>query len=206
MALERISEEVDLYAPADLPVAAQLLHRLEDVPAAPDPAPSLEPVGQALVRAAKGGDYKPRRAWLKRAALLCSWQLVEPERGSALVPEWHLAIDSGGSTVVRLASPGIKHADGSGLVRARVHVDPAAASLPEEPDELQAVPEPLEPPPSSPPHSAVSEEAGDDDELIEEAFRRAASAPGSRRRGRDQARRGGRRRQRREPHSQDRLR
>lgn len=163
-ALERLSEEIDLYLPADLPVAAQLLHRLEDTPAAPDPAPSLEPVGQEVVRAAKGGDCKRRTAWLKRAALLCGWKLVEPEPGSALNAEWHQAVDSGGSTVVRLACPGIKRADGSGLVRARVHVDPAAASLPEEPDELQAVPEPLAPPPSSGEQIAVSDETGEDDE------------------------------------------
>jgi hypothetical protein len=49
--------------------------------------------------------------------------------------------------VVRLASPGLKHKDGAGIVRARVQVDPAAAALPEEPEEPAAVPEPIAPPP-----------------------------------------------------------
>ena len=146
-ALERLSEEIEFYAAADLPVAAQLLSRLEDGPRPPDPAPSLEPVAQALVRAATGGDCKPRTAWLKRAAALCGWQLVEPARGDKVDPEWHQAVDSGGETVIRLACPGLKRVDGSGVVRARVHVDPAAAKLPEEPDEPAAVPEPLAPPP-----------------------------------------------------------
>jgi hypothetical protein len=147
-ALEQVSQEIEFYAHADLPVAAQLLKRLEDGPGAPDAAPSLEPVAQAVVRAAKGGDAKVRTAWLKRAAALCSWQLVEPARGQPVDPEWHQAVDSGGDSVVRLASPGLKRVDGSGLVRARVHVDPAAAALPEEPDEPAAVPEPLSPPES----------------------------------------------------------
>ncbi|MCA1825806.1 MAG: hypothetical protein ABR567_08200 [Myxococcales bacterium] len=147
-ALQRLSEEIEFYAPADLPVAAQLLTRLEDGPRAPDPAASLEPVAQAVVREAKGGDCKPRTAWLKRGAALCNWVLIEPARGDKVDPEWHQAVDSGGETVVRLACPGLKHtADGSGIVRARVQVDPAAASLAEEPDEPAAVPEPLAPPP-----------------------------------------------------------
>lgn len=150
-ALERLSQEIEFYALADLPVAAQLLARLEDGPLAPDPAPSLEPVAQAVVRAAKGGDCKPRTAWLKRGAALCGWTLVEPARGLPIDPEWHQAVDSGGDSVVRLACPGLKRVDGSGLVRARVQVDPAAAGLPEEPDEPAAIPEPLSPPPSEPP-------------------------------------------------------
>ncbi len=105
-ALEQVSQEIEFYAHADLPVAAQLLKRLEDGPGAPDAAPSLEPVAQAVVRAAKGGDAKVRTAWLKRAAALCSWQLVEPARGQPVDPEWHQAVDSGGDSVVRLASAG----------------------------------------------------------------------------------------------------
>ena len=156
-ALERLSKEIEFYAPADLPVASQLLSRLEDGPRAPDPGPSLETVAQAVVRAAKGGDCKPRTAWLKRGAALCGWQLVEPAPGESLNKEWHQAVDSGGEKVVRLACPGVKRADGSGLVRARVHVDPAIAAVPEEPDEPAAVPEPLAPPPSEPPHDTPVE-------------------------------------------------
>jgi hypothetical protein len=167
-ALQRIADEIDLYEPADLPVAQQLLSRLEDGPAPPDPAPSLEPVAQAVVRAAKGGDCRPRTAWLKRGAVLCGWLLVEPPRGSAVEPEWHQAVDSGGSMVVRLACPGLKRADGSGLVRARVQVDPAVASQPEEPEEPKAVPEPLEPPPPSPPGIPLTDESSDDEQEVPE--------------------------------------
>jgi len=159
-ALQRIADEVDLYEPADLPVAQQLLARLEDGPAAPDPAPSLEPVAQAVVRAARGGDCRPRTAWLKRGAALCGWLLVEPARGAAVEPEWHQAVDSGGTTVVRLACPGLKRSDGSGLVRARVQVDPAVASQPEEPEEPKAEPEPLATPSSLPPPEDEPQAAG----------------------------------------------
>jgi hypothetical protein len=148
-ALEQLVEEIEFYSPADLPVAAQLLARLEAGPIAPDPAPSLEPMAQAVVRAARGGDCKPRTAWLRRAAALCHWSLVEPQPGDELQEEWHSPIDSGGKKVVRLASPGVRRADGSGLVPARVHVDEAAKDLPEEPDESQPLPEPLTPPPPS---------------------------------------------------------
>ena len=148
-ALERLVEEIEFYSPADLPVAAQLLAKLEQGPIAPDPAPSLEPVAQAVVGAARGGDCKPRTAWLRRAAALCHWSLVEPQPGEELQEEWHSPLDSGGKKVVRLASPGVRRADGSGLVRARVHVDEAAKDLPEEPDESPPLPEPLTPPPPS---------------------------------------------------------
>jgi hypothetical protein len=147
-ALEHLVEEIEFYSPADLPVAAQLLARLEGGPIAPDPAPSLEPVAQAVVGAARGGDCKPRAAWLRRAAALCHWSLIEPQRGDELQEE-HSPIDSGGKKVVRLASPGMRRADGSVLARARVHVDEAAGDLPEEPDESQPLPEPLTPPPPS---------------------------------------------------------
>jgi hypothetical protein len=149
--LQRLQEEIDLYEPADLPVASQLLTRLEDAPAVPDPAPSLEPVAQAVVRAAKGGDSKARTRWLQRAAQLCGWVLVEPLDDERLDSDLHQAIDEGGREVTRLASPGVRRTDGSVLVRARVHVDPAARDLPPEPDEAPAVPEPILPPPSMPP-------------------------------------------------------
>jgi len=80
--LERLGEELEFYSAADLPVAAQLLSRLEQSPPAPDPAPSLEPLAQA-VRAAKGEDSEARTAWLQRAAALCGWQVVEAEAPAA---------------------------------------------------------------------------------------------------------------------------
>ena len=137
-ALEKLVEEIEFYAPADLPVAEKLLARLEDGPSAPDAPSALEPVAQALVRAAKGKDCTSRTAWLKRAAALCGWQLVEPSPGEPLQEEWHVAIDSGGAQIVRIASPGLKRADGSKLVEARVLVDPAAISMEIEAEEAAA--------------------------------------------------------------------
>lgn len=141
--LERLAGELEFYAAAELPLSAQLLARLSDSPSAPDPAPSLEPVAQAVVRAAKGSDCKPRTAWLRRAAALCAWELIEPSRGDPVLTDVCKPVDAGGEVVVRLASPGLKREDGTTLVRARVQVDPAAASAPEEQDEPAAVEEPL---------------------------------------------------------------
>ena len=124
-------------------MSAQLLGRLAESPAAPDPAPSLEAVAQAMVRAARGSDCKPRTAWLRRAAALCAWEVFEPLRGDPVRMELCKPVDEGGDRVVRLASPGLKRADGTTIVRARVQVDPAVANMPEEPDEPAAVEEPL---------------------------------------------------------------
>jgi hypothetical protein len=119
-ALQRLLEETDLYAPADLPIAQQLMTRLEDVPAAPEVAVSLEPVAQAVVRAALGADAEERTAWLTRTAALCGWQLVAPEPGSAFDAEWQQAVDGGGPKLTAVACPGLRRMDGSGIVRARV--------------------------------------------------------------------------------------
>ncbi|MGE5047724.1 MAG: hypothetical protein ACM3PC_04090, partial [Deltaproteobacteria bacterium] len=125
--LERLAGELEFYAAAELPLSAQLLARLGESPSAPDPAPSLEPVAQAVVRAARGSDCKPRTAWLRRAAALCAWELIEPKRGDPVLADVCKPVDAGGEVVVRLASPGLKREDGTTLVRARVQVDPAAA-------------------------------------------------------------------------------
>jgi hypothetical protein len=127
-ALERLAEEIEFYAGADLPVAGQLLGRLEDT-SVPDPAPSLEPVAEALVRGASGPDEQ-RSNWVLRAVALAAWQLVSPNPGDALDPESHQALDSGGSAVLKVACPGVKRADGSVIARARVLVAPAAAPEP----------------------------------------------------------------------------
>ncbi|HEY4769433.1 MAG TPA: hypothetical protein VIH51_02375, partial [Myxococcales bacterium] len=63
--LERLAEEMEFYSGPDLPVASQLLARLEDA-SARDPGPSLEPAAQAIVRGAKGGDGESRTVWLHR--------------------------------------------------------------------------------------------------------------------------------------------
>lgn len=127
-ALERLAEEIEFYAGADLPVAAQLLGRLEDT-SVPDPAPSLEPIAEALIRGASGPDEQ-RTNWVQRAAALAAWQLVSPNPGDALDAGAHQAIDSGGSAVTRVACPGVRRADGSVIARARVLVAPAAAPEP----------------------------------------------------------------------------
>jgi len=119
-ALQRLLDETDLYPPADLPIAQQLMTRLEDVPAAPDVTVSLEPVAQAVVRAALGTYGEERTAWLNRAAALCGWQLVTPEPGAAFDAEWQQAVDGGGSKLASVACPGLRRMDGSGIVRARV--------------------------------------------------------------------------------------
>ncbi|HEY6910308.1 MAG TPA: hypothetical protein VI356_13110 [Myxococcales bacterium] len=141
--LERLAGELEFYAAAELPLSGQLLARLGESPSAPEPAPALEPVAQAVVRAARGSDCKPRTAWLRRAAALCGWELIEPKRGDAVQADVCKPVDAGGEVVVRLASPGLRRADGTTLVRARVQVDPAAANAPEEQDEPAAVEEPL---------------------------------------------------------------
>ncbi len=68
-ALRRLTEEIEFYAASDLPVADQLLGRMEKA-TAPDPGPSLEAVAQA-VRA--GADAAAKGEWLRRAAALCGW-------------------------------------------------------------------------------------------------------------------------------------
>jgi hypothetical protein len=120
-ALERLAEEIEFYGGADLPVAGQLLSRLDDT-ANQDSGPSLEPVAQAIVTAARGEDGHERTTWLQRAAALYGWQLVTPARGDPLDAEWHEAIDGGSDKVAGVAAPGLKRADGSRIARARVTV------------------------------------------------------------------------------------
>jgi hypothetical protein len=82
-ALQRLLEEIDLYATAELPVAQQLLERLEDGEAMPDPAAALEPLARSLRAAGPGADE-----WLSRAAAVCRWPAGalggEPDRESAV--------------------------------------------------------------------------------------------------------------------------
>src|SRR5438067_1257460 len=121
--LNRLAEEIEFYAGSDLSMASQLLSKLEETIAA-DPAPALESVAQAIARGAKPGEGDARASWLRRAAALCAWQLVEPKPGQPLEPEWHEALDSGGAEVVAVACPGLQRSDGSPITRACVLVDP----------------------------------------------------------------------------------
>jgi len=131
-ALQRVHAEVDLYAASDLPLAEGLVARLVEGPPAPDPAGSLERQAQSLVRAARG-ESAELRAWLARAAALCAWELIDPAAGEPLSGQLHVAVDSGGDCVARVAAPGVRRRDGSILCRARVEVSPEAraAEVPE---------------------------------------------------------------------------
>ena len=139
-ALERVHAEVDLYAVSDLPVAAGLVARLADGPQIPDPAGVLERQARSIVRAARG-ENPERRTWLVRAAALCGWELIDPAPGEPLSPELHVAVDTGGDRIARVAAPGLRRKDSSILCRARVEVSPEAraAEPPETPVDAEEV-------------------------------------------------------------------
>jgi hypothetical protein len=121
--LTKLAEEIEFYSGSDVPIASQLLAKLEETVAA-DPAPALESVAQAVARGAKAGEGDTRTSWLQRAAALCGWQLVEPRAGEPIESDWHESLDSGGSEVVAVICPGLKRAAGPAIVKARVLVDP----------------------------------------------------------------------------------
>jgi hypothetical protein len=123
--LQRVHAEVDLYAASDLPLAERLVARLLEGTSTPDPAGPLERQAQSLVRAARG-ENPELRAWLSRAAALCGWELIDPPPGEPLSPQLHVAVDSGGDRVARVAAPGVRRRDRSILCRARVEVSPEA--------------------------------------------------------------------------------
>ena len=139
-ALQRVHAEVDLYAASDLPLAERLVARLLEGPPAPDPAGSLERQAQALVRAARG-ERAELRAWLVRAAALCGWELIDPGPDEAISEQLHVAVDSGGDRVARVAAPGVRRKDRSILCRARVEVsaEARAAEVPEANPEAEEV-------------------------------------------------------------------
>jgi len=124
-ALERVLAEIDLYSAADLPLAERLVARLVEGPLAPDPTGPLERQAQAMVRAART-DNPELRAWLSRAATLCAWELIDPPAGEPLSPQAHIAVDSGGDRIARVAAPGVRRKNGRILCRARVQVSAEA--------------------------------------------------------------------------------
>jgi hypothetical protein len=81
----------------------------------------LERQAQGLIRAARS-DNPELRAWLSRAAALCEWELIDPQPGEPLSAQLHVAVDSGGDHVARVAAPGVRRKDRSILCRARVQV------------------------------------------------------------------------------------
>ena len=125
-ALERVHAEVELYAAADLPLAERLVSRLLEGPQLPDPTGPLERQAQSLVRAARGANPDELRAWLSRAAALFGWELIDPRAGEPVSPQLHVAVDSGGDRVARVAAAGVRRRDGSVLCRARVQVSAEA--------------------------------------------------------------------------------
>ena len=138
--LTRLAEEIEFYAGSDLSMASQLLTKLEATTIAADPAPALESVSQAVAGAAKAAEGDARASWLQRAAALCAWQLVDPKPGQPLEPEWHEALDTGGTEIIAVVCPGLKRSDGTAITRARVLVDP----------------KPKETPPPAPEHAAAA--------------------------------------------------
>jgi len=169
--LERLAEEMEFYSGPDLPVASQLLARLEDA-SARDPGPSLEPAAQAIVRGAKGGDGESRTVWLQRAAALSGWQLITPAPGDAVQPGFHQPVDTGGDTVVSLACPGLKRADGSPIVEAQVKVDPGVVR-----PEPKSVARPPPPPPDAEMHSGNLDSEARAEPAIAEAQPAGSAAP-----------------------------
>src|SRR6267143_1297819 len=169
--LERLAEEMEFYSGPDLPVASQLLARLEDT-SPRDPGPSLEPAAQAIVRAAKGDYGESRTAWLQRAAALCGWQLITPAPGDAIQPGFHQPVDTGGDTVVALACPGLKRADGSPIVEAQVKVDPGVVR-----PEPKSVARPPPPPPDAEMHSGNLDSEARAEPAIAEAQPAGSAAP-----------------------------
>jgi len=141
--LTRLAEEIEFYAGSDLSMASQLLTKLEETTIAADPAPALESVSQAVAGAAKAAEGDARASWLQRAAALCAWQLVDPKPGQPLEPEWHEALDTGGTEIIAVVCPGLKRSDGTAITRARVLVDP----------------KPKETPPPAPEHAAAAARA-----------------------------------------------
>jgi hypothetical protein len=123
--LQRVHAEVDLYAASDLALAERLVARLLEGTSTPDPSGPLERQAQSMVRAARGENAE-LRAWLLRAAALCGWELIDPPSGEPLSPQLHVAVDSGGDRVARVAAPGVRRRDHSILCRARVEVSPEA--------------------------------------------------------------------------------
>ena len=71
-------------------------------------------------------DNPELRAWLSRAATLCAWELIDPPAGEPLSPQAHIAVDSGGDRIARVAAPGVRRKNGRILCRARVQVSAEA--------------------------------------------------------------------------------
>ena len=132
-ALRRVQEEVDLYQPPDLLVAAQLVSRLEEKPSEPEPTAPLQALAEQLVRSAQGTDLPLRSEWLARTSTLCNWTLIEPAGGQSYDPELHDAVSAGGEQIAALAAPGLRRHDGSVLARARVLLVPARLATVEQP-------------------------------------------------------------------------
>src|SRR5262249_21798320 len=73
-----------------------------------------------------GGGMRGGRVWRPRAAALGGGGRIAPPAGEPLSPQLHVAVDSGGDRVARVAAPGVKRKDRSVLCRARVEVSPEA--------------------------------------------------------------------------------
>jgi hypothetical protein len=157
--LRRLLDELDLYAAAELPMADRLLVRLEDAATMVDPATALEPLAQAVVRGAGGSDSRDRTAWIERAAALNGWQLLAPRAGEPFDEGLHKSVAGNGPQIEGVICPGLRRADASPVVRARVRTRPGAAEVanaPRPPDEsTEGGPRP----PPAPPDAFADEDA-----------------------------------------------
>lgn len=157
--LRRLLDELDLYTAAELPMADRLLVRLEDAGTMIDPASALEPLAQAVVRGAGGSDTRDRTAWLERAVALNGWQLLAPKAGEPFDEALHRSVAGSGPQIEGVVCPGLRRADGSPLVRARVRTRPGPAEDASGAPKDGESPEDGSRPPPLPPEAYLDEDA-----------------------------------------------
>ena len=130
-ALQRLSDEVDFYDAADLPVAALLVERLERQPV-PDAAPAL----RAVIAAAGTGpvDEAHLAEFLERAAAVSGDELYQAAAGEPFDPSLHepSAKSEPRGTVARTIAAGVKRKDGAVLRRPRVESSERSSPPPAE--------------------------------------------------------------------------
>jgi hypothetical protein len=126
-ALSRLAEEIEFYPASEVPVAEQLLHKLEDARSTGDPVPALETLAQAVAQRAAGDGATE---WMRRAASLGHWTMITPRVGDAFQPDLHQSVSGEGGSIARLLCPGIAREDGSRIAHARVEVERAAVPQP----------------------------------------------------------------------------
>lgn len=128
-AVERLTEELEFYEPAEVPLAAHLAGRLEQKERPPDPSPLVEEIARAVIGAAAEPGAE-RDSWIDRAATVGSWTLIAPISGTPLDPAAHEALDGSGEKVAQLVAAGLRRGNGSVVIRARVRCREVGAATP----------------------------------------------------------------------------